>query len=93
MLWVVNGCYKIKYNSNGIVEYYKARLVARGYHQRDRIDYEETFAPIAKIINVRTIFSLVAKHNWPLYHLDVQNAFLYKDLLEEVYMEMPLGLR
>nr|KAJ0191767.1 hypothetical protein LSAT_V11C800422600 [Lactuca sativa] len=88
------GCkwvFKIKYKSNGEVERYKARLVAKGYNQREGIDFEETFSPVAKIVTVRIVISLSVHNSWPLYQLDINNAFLYGDLTEDVYMSLPPG--
>jgi len=89
------GCkwiFSIKYNADGSVTIYKARLVAKGFTQSYGIDYEETFAPVAKLNSVRVILSLAANLDWPLHQLDIKNVFLNGELEEEVYMTIPQGL-
>ena len=88
------GCkwfYKIKTQSDGTVDHSKDCLVSRGFTQEYGIDYEETFAPVAQLSSVRTLITVFAAYKWPLFQMDVKNAFLNGALSEEVYMKLPLG--
>jgi hypothetical protein len=81
----VVGCkwvYKIKTCSDGTVDRYKARLVARGFTQEYDADYEETFAPIARLSSVRALLAIAASQHWSLCQMDVKNALLNGDLNE-----------
>ncbi|GJV49096.1 putative RNA-directed DNA polymerase [Tanacetum coccineum] len=83
--------FKIKYRSSGDIERYKARYVVKGYNQKEGIDFDETFSPVVKIVTVRCLINLAVQNSWPLFQLDVNNAFLYGDLSETVYMDLPEG--
>ncbi|GAU26480.1 hypothetical protein TSUD_294490 [Trifolium subterraneum] len=87
----VKWIFKIKYNEKGKIEKYKARLVAKGYSQRHGVDFDEVFAPIARWDTIRTVLSLAAYEGWCLSQLDVKSAFLHGELMENVYVEQPLG--
>ena len=83
--------FKTKFNVNGIVDKFKARLVAKGYSQKEGIDYEDTFALVAKMNTIRLIISLAIKFDWVLHQMDVKSTFLNGDLREEIYLVQPEG--
>lgn len=65
--------------------------VAKGFTQTYEINYQETFAQVAKMSSVQVLLSLATTQDWPLHQLDVKNVFLYGDLEEEEFMELPPG--
>ncbi|GJS27107.1 ribonuclease H-like domain-containing protein, partial [Tanacetum coccineum] len=69
--------YKIKYKSSGDIDRYKVRLVVKGFSQKENIDFDVTFSPVVKMSTVRCVIALSVTNNWPLFQLDVNNAFLY----------------
>ncbi|GJZ12041.1 ribonuclease H-like domain-containing protein [Tanacetum coccineum] len=82
-----------KYNADGTLSRYKARLVANGSTQLAGIDVDETFSLVVKPATIRTVLSLAISRHWPVHQLDVKNAFLHGSLSETVYMHQPPGFR
>ncbi|KAJ9564628.1 hypothetical protein OSB04_000594 [Centaurea solstitialis] len=83
--------FKNKKDEDGIVTRNKARLVAKGFKQQAGIDYDETFAPVARIEAIRIFLAYAAHKNFTVYQMDVKTAFLNGELKEEVYVTQPEG--
>lgn len=81
--------YKIKRNSDGSVDRYKAWLVAKGFKQCYGLDYEDTFIPVVKAATIRIILSIAVSKSWGMRQLDVKNTFLHGVLEEDVFMKQP----
>ena len=81
--------FKIKHATDGSVEKYKVRFVARGFSQKEGIDYDETFALVACFTSIHTIIALAAAMGWKLFQMDVKTTFLNGEIEEEVYIEQP----
>lgn len=79
--------FKTKYKADSSIDKYKARLVSKGYAQKQGIDYDQTFAPFARMTTIRMVTSLAAMNGWKMHQLDVKIAFLNGKLKEEVYVE------
>lgn len=78
--------FKVKKDENGKVVRHKARLVVKGYAQKKGVDYDEVFAPVARMETIRTLLALAAHQRWEVHHMDVKSAFLNGDLEEEVFV-------
>ena len=81
--------FRNKMDENGIVTRNKARLVAKGYSQEEGIDYDETFAPVARLEAIRIFLAFAAHSNFKVYQMDVKSAFQNGELEEEVYVQQP----
>ena len=81
--------FRVKENQAGEVERFKSRLVAKGFSQKRGIDYDETFAPVAKFTSIRILFSLASKYSLSVHQMDVKTAFLNGILDEDIYMVQP----
>ncbi|GJV58025.1 zinc finger, CCHC-type containing protein, partial [Tanacetum coccineum] len=88
------GCkwiFKRKMKVDGTIDKFKARLVIQGFRQKERIDYFDTYAPVARITTIRLLLALAAIHHLVIHLMDVKTTFLNGDLDEEVYMKQPKG--
>jgi hypothetical protein len=83
--------FKIKQGANGEVERYKAKLVARGFTQTYGVDYNETFAPVAKFTSIRCILTLAALEDMEIHQMNVKTPLFNGELEKEIYMEQPQG--
>ncbi|GAU39052.1 hypothetical protein TSUD_396570 [Trifolium subterraneum] len=88
---IVKWIFKIKRNPDGGIVKHKARLVARGFLQQQGIDYNEVYAPVARMETIRLVIVIASSMNWSLSHMDVKSAFLNGPLKEEVYVSQPSG--
>jgi hypothetical protein len=83
--------FKLKSDEAGAIVKHKARLVARGFLQQEGIDFNDAFAPVARMESVRLLLALSAQLGWHVHHMDVKSAFLNGDLKKEVYVHQPPG--
>lgn len=88
------GCkwvYKNKYKVDGSLDKHKARLVEKGFAQKEGVDYEENFASTTKWATIWTLFALAAQNGWKVHQMDVKTAFINGDLKHNVFMSQPEG--
>ncbi|CAI7839340.1 unnamed protein product [Closterium sp. NIES-53] len=85
--WVL----RVKTDAEGRLERRKTRLVIKGFQQREGIDFQEVFAPVAKALTLRLLLAAVAVCGWKVEQMDVKTAFLYGVVDEEIYMKQPEG--
>ncbi|KAF0890606.1 hypothetical protein E2562_003802 [Oryza meyeriana var. granulata] len=81
--------FKVKKDAAGAIIKHKARLIAKGYVQRQGVDFEEVFVPVARLESVRVVIALATHNGWAVHHMDVKSAFLNGELKEEVYVAQP----
>nr|GEZ85792.1 retrovirus-related Pol polyprotein from transposon TNT 1-94 [Tanacetum cinerariifolium] len=93
MVITLKWIYKVKLDELGGILKNKARLVARGYHQEKGIDFEESFALVARLEAIKIFLTYVAHKNMVVYQMDVKTVFLNGNLREEVYVSQPDGFR
>lgn len=82
---------KRKYKADGTIDKYKARLVVKGYRQKEGLDYFDTYAPVSRITSIRVFIAIAALRGLEIHQMDVKTAFLNGELEEEIYMEQPEG--
>lgn len=83
--------FKLKRKADGEIDKYKARLVVRGFSQRIGFDYNETYAPVAKLVTLRILLAIANRMDFHIHQMDVKSAFLNGKLSEEIYMQQPDG--
>ena len=85
--------FQYKYNANNEIEQFKAQLVAKRFTQQFGIDYNETFAPVIKMILIRILLLIAAVKDLEIQYMDVKSAFLNIELEEEIYLDQPQGFK
>ncbi|MCO5575393.1 hypothetical protein L7F22_029193 [Adiantum nelumboides] len=85
--------FKTKYKADGSLDKHKARLMARDFSQRPGVNFDETYAPTACMITIRTVLCLAAHFGWAVFQMDVKSAFFNGEMEKEVYVSQPPGFQ
>ncbi|TPX42307.1 DNA-directed DNA polymerase [Synchytrium endobioticum] len=91
MIIPVRWVYAVKSDENGVIDRFKARVVAKGYAQIEGVDFDITYSPTLLHASLRTLFTITATVDLELHHLDVNTAFLNSEIDTDVYIERPEG--
>jgi hypothetical protein len=83
--------FKVKKDHEGNIIKHKVALVAKGYTQRQGVNFDEVFAHVARIETVRVLLALAAQGGWEVHHMDVKSAFLNGDITKTIYVQQPCG--
>ena len=83
--------FKRKMKDDGTIDKYKARLVVKGFRQKEGLDYFDTYSPVTRITSIRMLIALAAVYGLEIHQMDVKTAFLNGELEEEIYIEQPEG--
>ena len=83
--------FKRKFKPDGTIDKYKARLVVKGYRQKEGLDYFDTYSAVTRITSIRILIALAAVHDLKIQQMDVKTVFLNGELEEDIYMEQPEG--
>ena len=82
---------KRKLKADGSTNTYKARLVVKGYKQKEGVNYFDTYSPVTRILSIRMLMAIAMLHNLQIHQMDAKTTFLNGELNEEIYMEQPEG--
>jgi hypothetical protein len=85
--------FRNKQDEHGVAIRNKARLIAKGYSQVKCFNFDETFAPVARLESIRMLLAYATHHDFKLYQIDIKSAFLNGPIKEEVYVEQPPGFK
>ena len=83
--------FKRKMKPDGTIDKYKAKLIVKGYREKEDLDYFDTYSPVTRITSIRMLIALAAVYDLKIHQMDVKTTFLNGELEEEIYMEQPEG--